>query len=123
MLGTNLGLAALVAALIYFGGAGPFLMVHLPIMLLAASIGVWLFYVQHQFEGAFWARKEDWTLHEASGATLEAELLDSSLVHPALLVLNFRIRDDGVRSRALLGDELEPEMFRRLRARLALKGR
>ncbi len=66
VLGTNLGLAALVGAAIYFGGAGPFLMVHLPILLLAASIGVWLFYVQHQFDGAFWARNEDWSLHEAS---------------------------------------------------------
>jgi hypothetical protein len=36
-------------------------------------------------------------------------------------VLNFRIKDDGVRSRALLGDELEAESLRRLRARLALK--
>ena len=37
-------------ALIWFIGIGPFLFVHLPIMLLAASVGVWLFYVQHQFE-------------------------------------------------------------------------
>ena len=35
-------------------GVGPFLLVHLPIMLLAASIGVWLFYVQHQFEDTLW---------------------------------------------------------------------
>ncbi|HEX6858620.1 MAG TPA: fatty acid desaturase [Caulobacteraceae bacterium] len=66
VMGANLGIAALVFAAIYFGGAGPFLMVHLPILLLSASIGVWLFYVQHQFEGAFWARNDDWTLHEAS---------------------------------------------------------
>ena len=66
VLGTNVALAAAAFAAIYFGGALPFLMVHLPIVLLAASIGVWLFYVQHQFDGAFWARNEDWTLHEAS---------------------------------------------------------
>ena len=66
VLGTNVGLALLVFGFIYFGGAGPFLMVHLPIVLLSASIGVWLFYVQHQFDGAFWARNENWTLHEAS---------------------------------------------------------
>ena len=64
--GTNLAVAAIAFALIYFGGALPFLMVHLPVLLLAASIGVWLFYVQHQFDGAFWARNENWTLHEAS---------------------------------------------------------
>ena len=62
----NLGLAALAFAAIYFGGAAPFFMVHLPILVLAASIGVWLFYVQHQFDGAFWARNEDWSLQEAS---------------------------------------------------------
>jgi omega-6 fatty acid desaturase (delta-12 desaturase) len=66
VLGTNLGLGALAFAAIYFGGAGPFLMVHLPILLLAASIGVWLFYVQHQFEGSYWARNEGWSLHEAA---------------------------------------------------------
>ncbi len=66
VLGNNLGLALLVLAFVLFGGTGPFLMVHLPVVLLSASIGVWLFYVQHQFEGAFWARNEDWTLHEAS---------------------------------------------------------
>ncbi len=37
-------------AMIRLVGYGPFLLVHLPIMVLAASIGVWLFYVQHQFE-------------------------------------------------------------------------
>jgi omega-6 fatty acid desaturase (delta-12 desaturase) len=44
----------------------PFLAVHLPIVLLAASIGVWLFYVQHQFEGARWARNGNWDFHEAA---------------------------------------------------------
>ena len=42
------------------------MLVHLPIMLLAASIGVWLFYVQHQFEDTFWATQQNWTLHEAA---------------------------------------------------------
>jgi len=53
---TNAAIAALVAIVIWFVGVGPFLLVHLPIAFLAASIGVWLFYVQHQFEGTFWAR-------------------------------------------------------------------
>jgi omega-6 fatty acid desaturase (delta-12 desaturase) len=46
-------------------GVGPFLAVQLPITLLAASIGVWLFYVQHQFEDTFWARDEGWNFHDA----------------------------------------------------------
>jgi acyl-lipid omega-6 desaturase (Delta-12 desaturase) len=40
--------------------------VHLPIMLLAATAGVWLFYVQHQFEFTVWARDGKWCLHEAA---------------------------------------------------------
>jgi acyl-lipid omega-6 desaturase (Delta-12 desaturase) len=47
-------------------GVGPFLLVHLPITMLAASIGVWLFFVQHQFEETFWAEVPAWTLHEAA---------------------------------------------------------
>jgi acyl-lipid omega-6 desaturase (Delta-12 desaturase) len=44
---TNAGIAAVVASMIWLVGVGPFLLVHLPIVLLAASIGVWLFYIQH----------------------------------------------------------------------------
>ena len=41
-------------------------MIQLPIMLLAASIGVWLFFVQHQFESVVWNRGKTWKLHEAA---------------------------------------------------------
>jgi acyl-lipid omega-6 desaturase (Delta-12 desaturase) len=63
---TNLAIAVVVAGLIRFIGVGPFLLVHLPIMLLAGSVGVWLFYVQHQFELTYWAHGGEWTLHEAA---------------------------------------------------------
>ena len=43
-----------------------FLMIHGPIFLLAASMGVWLFYVQHQFEDTRWAREANWTMPEAA---------------------------------------------------------
>ena len=36
------------------------LLVHLPIMLIAGALGVWLFYVQHTFEGAYWVRGNAW---------------------------------------------------------------
>ena len=65
-MGTNTAIAVLVAAVIRLVGYGPFLLVHLPIMVLAASIGVWLFYVQHQFEDTYWSHKEDWSFHEAA---------------------------------------------------------
>ena len=63
---TNIAIAILAAALIWLVGVGPFLLVHLPITFLGASIGVWLFYVQHQFEETFWDRDEDWNFHEAA---------------------------------------------------------
>src|SRR6202043_898930 len=63
---TNVAIAALVATMIRLVGVGPFLLVQLPITLLAGSIGVWLFYVQHQFEHTFWAHDESWNFHEAA---------------------------------------------------------
>jgi omega-6 fatty acid desaturase (delta-12 desaturase) len=63
---TNLAIAAIVATMIWLIGVGPFLLVHLPIMLLAASVGVWLFYVQHQFENTVWAHDEAWNLQEVA---------------------------------------------------------
>jgi omega-6 fatty acid desaturase (delta-12 desaturase) len=63
---TNAGIAVLVVAMMWLVGVGPFLMVHLPVVLLAASIGVWLFYIQHQFEETYWDREPDWSVHEAA---------------------------------------------------------
>ncbi len=63
---TNLAIAAVIAVLIWFIGVGPFLLVHMPIMLLAGSVGVWLFYVQHQFDGTFWAHDGEWNFQEAA---------------------------------------------------------
>ncbi len=66
VLATNAGIALVVGAMIWLIGAGPFVLVHLPIVLLASSIGVWLFYVQHQFEQTFWDEGREWNVHEAA---------------------------------------------------------
>ena len=63
---TNVGIAALAAGLIWLTGIWDFLMVHLTIAVIAASIGVWLFYVQHQFEHTSWERDADWSHPEAA---------------------------------------------------------
>jgi omega-6 fatty acid desaturase (delta-12 desaturase) len=63
---TNAAIALLATAIIWLVGVKPFVLVHVPIILVAASIGVWLFYVQHQFEGTFWARSNTWTLHDGA---------------------------------------------------------
>ncbi len=63
---TNVAIMAIISLLIWLIGIKAFLLVHLPIVLLASSIGVWLFYVQHNFEETWWHTDPDWTLHEAA---------------------------------------------------------
>ncbi len=65
-MGTNLTTVILSAIVIYFVGLGPFLAVTIPVVLLAASLGVWLFYVQHQFENTVWEKSENWDIHDAA---------------------------------------------------------
>ncbi|PWE32525.1 fatty acid desaturase [Maritimibacter sp. 55A14] len=65
-MGTNACLALGLGLIGYFGGVMPILLVFLPSSLIAASIGVWLFYVQHQFEETEWDHEPDWQLHDAA---------------------------------------------------------
>jgi len=62
---TNFALAAILAAAWLTIGIGPFLMVQLPITLISCATGVWLFYVQHQFEDAYWHWHEEWDYYDA----------------------------------------------------------
>jgi acyl-lipid omega-6 desaturase (Delta-12 desaturase) len=63
---TNAAIALIIVSMMWMVGVRPFLLVHVPITVLAASIGVWLFYVQHQFEHTYWAEHPTWSLHEAA---------------------------------------------------------
>jgi omega-6 fatty acid desaturase (delta-12 desaturase) len=63
---TNTVIALVIVTMMWLVGVGPFLLVHVPITLLAASIGVWLFFVQHQFEETWWAKAPVWNLHDAA---------------------------------------------------------
>ena len=63
---TNGAIALIVAAMMWWIGIGPFLLVHLPIAIVGGAIGVWLFYVQHQFEHTDWSDDRDWRF--ATGA-------------------------------------------------------
>ena len=60
---TNLAILALAGLAVAVVGLGDFLLVQAPITLLASSAGLWLFYVQHQFEESYWAWNPDWSLH------------------------------------------------------------
>lgn len=63
---TNLAIALAVAVLICTIGLKAFLLIHLPIVSIAASVGVWLFYVQHQFEHTSWDEEAAWNVHAAA---------------------------------------------------------
>jgi omega-6 fatty acid desaturase (delta-12 desaturase) len=63
---TNFGIALLAAVTIWTFGLGAFLLVQVPVMLIGASLGVWLFYVQHQFEDTSWDRNGAWNVHDAA---------------------------------------------------------
>jgi len=63
---TNAAIIGSVAGLSMLIGFWPFVAVHLPITVLAASFGVWLFYIQHQFEETVWENGDTWTVHASS---------------------------------------------------------
>ncbi len=76
---TNGAIALVVAAMMWWIGVGPFLLVHLPITVVGGAIGVWLFYVQHQFEHTVWSENRNWSfaaaaLHGSSHYDLPAVL-------------------------------------------------
>jgi acyl-lipid omega-6 desaturase (Delta-12 desaturase) len=57
---TNVILLAILGLMSITIGIRSYLLVQLPIMFIAGVVGVWLFYVQHNFEGSYWARHEEW---------------------------------------------------------------
>jgi acyl-lipid omega-6 desaturase (Delta-12 desaturase) len=60
---TDLALVVIIACLIYLIGWKAYLLIQIPVMLIASSVGVWLFYVQHNFEGTYWERHDKWDFH------------------------------------------------------------
>ncbi len=66
VIATDVALAVLVAGLCLTIGWRDFLLVWAPPALLAGSIGIWLFYVQHQFEDAYWESGDEWQYADAA---------------------------------------------------------
>jgi omega-6 fatty acid desaturase (delta-12 desaturase) len=63
---TNLLLALIVSVLVFTMGLTSFLLIFASIMLIASASGAWLFYVQHQFEGAYWRQSHQWDFYQAA---------------------------------------------------------
>ncbi len=66
VIGTNIALAVFVSALCWAIGWEDFLLVQAPTVMLAGSAGIWLFYVQHQFEDAYWEGSGEWSYADAA---------------------------------------------------------
>ena len=63
---TNLALVVLISGLIALVGWKTYLLVQVPVLLLGTSAGVWMFYVQHNYEGSYWERQEKWDFYKAA---------------------------------------------------------
>lgn len=63
---TNLALGSMAAGLVAIFGLKAYLIIQMTALITAGAVGVWLFYVQHQFEGVYWERSEQWDYAEAA---------------------------------------------------------
>ncbi|MGN6258683.1 MAG: fatty acid desaturase [Solirubrobacterales bacterium] len=66
VIATNLALAVLIGAIVWFLGPRAWLIVQMPTAILAGTLGVWMFYVQHQFEDVYWETSEEWSYAAAA---------------------------------------------------------
>jgi acyl-lipid omega-6 desaturase (Delta-12 desaturase) len=66
VLATDAALVVLVGGLCWLIGWRDFLLVWAPAAMIAGSIGIWLFYVQHQFEDTYWQRRGEWSYADAA---------------------------------------------------------
>lgn len=66
IMGTNLGMAIYYGSLIYLFGLTSVLLVFIPVVVMSSVVATWLFYVQHQFDEAYWERQEEWTYRDAT---------------------------------------------------------
>jgi omega-6 fatty acid desaturase (delta-12 desaturase) len=62
---TNLSLLGILLLAHFMIGLKAYFLVQVPILWIGTAAGVWLFYVQHNFEGVYWERKEDWDFVKA----------------------------------------------------------
>ena len=63
---TNVCLALAVTGMCLLIGPAEFFMIQMPVAWLAGAAGVWLFYVQHQFEDAYWENSDGWSYADAA---------------------------------------------------------
>jgi len=102
---TNLAIAGVILAAALTIGVDRFLLVQAPVTVIASAAGVWLFYVQHQFEETYWHHHEDWDYFDAAVlgsshlilpwpfAWLTAHIGIHHVHHLSALVPNYRLAE------------------------------
>jgi omega-6 fatty acid desaturase (delta-12 desaturase) len=63
---TNLGILVIAISASMLIGLDSYLMILLPVIIFGCTAGVWLFYVQHQFEDVYWSRHDSWSFQDAA---------------------------------------------------------
>jgi acyl-lipid omega-6 desaturase (Delta-12 desaturase) len=63
---TNIVLAVVIGAIIWVAGLEAWLLVQMPTAIIAGTLGVFMFYVQHQFEDAYWETSDQWSYADAA---------------------------------------------------------
>jgi omega-6 fatty acid desaturase (delta-12 desaturase) len=63
---TNLALVAMIVGVCLLIGWQDFLLIELPTVLVSGAVGIWLFFVQHQFEDVYWESTESWSFADAA---------------------------------------------------------
>jgi acyl-lipid omega-6 desaturase (Delta-12 desaturase) len=64
--GTNLALAIMIGGLCWLVGWRALVLIEAPLVLLAGAAGIWLFYVQHQFDSTYWQHSDEWSYTDAA---------------------------------------------------------
>lgn len=62
---TNVAIVAVIVLMSMTLGLQNYLLIQLPVIFMAASAGMWLFYIQHQYEGVYWERHANWDITQA----------------------------------------------------------
>ena len=78
---TNLGVLSVILFVSFTIGIKYYLLIQLPVIAIAASLGVWLFYIQHQYDEVYWENSEHWSILDAA--------LKGSSVYKLPAVLNW----------------------------------
>jgi len=63
---TNMGLLIVVVTMSLLIGIKAYLLIQLPVILMGGLMGIWLFYVQHQYEDVYWKRHDEWNFQDAA---------------------------------------------------------